>query len=230
LQNPPPKAQTKVAKAAEELQRAALRREFLINLERLKRTPMLIPFVFYDGTAIPAGTCKILKGDAVWLFLEKARKMGARQDLGGATSSLKGWARVSVDDLVLVRGDVIIPHHYDFSHFIMERPRGPDGQVLFDFSKEVTDASPVLQLEEEQTDATLTKPTKKSVPDDGALTEADLRLEGADHEPEFTKVVDRRWYEKNKHIFPASAWLEYEPGRSYEKEVRRDPGGNTYFF
>lgn len=30
------------------------------------------------------------------------------------------------------------------------------------------------------------------------------------------KVVERRWYEKNKHIFPASRWEHYDPS------VRRD--------
>jgi protein FAM50 len=25
------------------------------------------------------------------------------------------------------------------------------------------------------------------------------------------KVVERRWYEKNKHIFPASRWEPFDP-------------------
>jgi hypothetical protein len=25
------------------------------------------------------------------------------------------------------------------------------------------------------------------------------------------KVVDRKWYERNKHIFPASRWEVYDP-------------------
>jgi protein FAM50 len=39
--------------------------------------------------------------------LDKARKVGA--ELGG-DKSRRDWARVSVDDLMLVRGEVILPH------------------------------------------------------------------------------------------------------------------------
>lgn len=31
------------------------------------------------------------------------------------------------------------------------------------------------------------------------------------------KVVERHWYEKNKHIFPASRWEIYDPTRQWEK-------------
>jgi len=31
------------------------------------------------------------------------------------------------------------------------------------------------------------------------------------------KVVDRRWYERNKHVFPASKWEHYDPNKKYEK-------------
>lgn len=60
---------------------------------------------------------------------------------------------------------------------------------------------------------------------------ADIRtLEGADQDPTFTKVVDRRWYERNKHIYPASVWQEFDPEKDYTSEIRRDNGGNTFFF
>lgn len=55
-------------------------------------------------------------------------------------------------------------------------------------------------------------------------------LEGAADEPTRTKVVDRRWYERNKHIYPASTWHEFDPEKDYATEVRKDNGGNTYFF
>lgn len=58
-------------------------------------------------------------------------------------------------------------------------------------------------------------------------------LEGGDMDPALTKVVDRRWYERNKHIFPASLWREYEPGEEFEKKmsgIRRDNEGNAFFF
>ena len=58
-------------------------------------------------------------------------------------------------------------------------------------------------------------------------------LEGIDIDPSLTKVVDRRWYEKNKHIFPASLWKEYEAGEGFEEKLaqsRRDAEGNAFFF
>ena len=29
------------------------------------------------------------------------------------------------------------------------------------------------------------------------------------------KVVERHWYDKNKHIFPASRWEVYDPAKDY---------------
>jgi protein FAM50 len=34
----------------------------------------------------------------------------------------------------------------------------------------------------------------------------DEELEGFSDDPTLTKVVDRRWFEKNKHIYPPSLW------------------------
>lgn len=55
-------------------------------------------------------------------------------------------------------------------------------------------------------------------------------MEGAGDDPNITKVVDRRWYEKNKHIFPASTWEDFDPEKDYANATRRDTGGNAFFF
>lgn len=81
--------------------------------EVVKATEFLIPFVFYDGTNIPGGVCKIKKGDHIWLFLDRSRKVGAELGVGASSekaSNRREWARVGVDDLMLVRGEIIIPH------------------------------------------------------------------------------------------------------------------------
>ncbi|OSX80948.1 hypothetical protein BU14_0031s0117 [Porphyra umbilicalis] len=31
------------------------------------------------------------------------------------------------------------------------------------------------------------------------------------------KVVERRWYERNRHIFPASRWEPWDPDKVYEQ-------------
>jgi protein FAM50 len=119
---PAPKVLTKAALQAEAIARDNLRREFLALQEAVKATEIIIPFVFYDGTNIPGGTVKIKKGDHIWLFLDRCRKVGAELGVSGGgaggtsnsgkskSDSRREWARVGVDDLMLVRGELIIPH------------------------------------------------------------------------------------------------------------------------
>ncbi|EEH05588.1 XAP5 domain-containing protein [Histoplasma capsulatum G186AR] len=220
LSVPPPKVITKSALEAEAQTRDALRREFLALQERVKATEILIPFVFYDGTNIPAGTAKVKKGDPIWVFLERCRKVGAELGIGGAGGGGRSgrgrrdyrreWARVGVDDLMCVRGNIIIPHHYEFYYFIANRVPSftTAGGLLFDYSNTVP-------------------------PQSSEDPESEPTLEGADMDPTLTKVVDRRWFERNKHIFPASLWREYEPGKEFEEKmgsIRRDNKGNAFFF
>ncbi|KAJ5295799.1 hypothetical protein N7508_010620 [Penicillium antarcticum] len=174
---PPPKALTKASLEAEAQARDVLRKEFLAMQEAVKNTEILIPFVFYDGTSIPAGSVKVKKGDPVWLFLDRCRKVGAELGVRGANGASKAkkdnrreWARVSVDDLMLVKGDIIVPHHYEFYYFIANRipSLSRAGGLLFDYSNK----PPVVN------------PTDPS----------DDQLEGADKDFSETKVVDRRCF------------------------------------
>ena len=108
-----PKAMTKSALLREAQTREQLRKEFLLLQEAVKSTDIVIPFVFYDGTNIPGGICKVKKGDHIWLFLDRSRKVGAALGVGATgekSNSRRDWARVGVDDLMLVRGEIIIPH------------------------------------------------------------------------------------------------------------------------
>ncbi|KAF5007075.1 hypothetical protein FDECE_6579 [Fusarium decemcellulare] len=221
-----PKAMTKAALRKEAAEREALRREFLAIQEAVKATEIAIPFVFYDGSNIPGGTVRVKKGDFVWVFLDKSRKVGAELGVGEKANARREWARVGVDDLMLVRGTVIIPHHYDFYFFAMNKTHGPGGQPVFDYSAEPP-PKPQSADDANSSDPLVTPASKaaaaKALPDVSTL-------EGADDDPTLTKVVDRRWYEKNKHIYPASMWQEFDPEKDYGKEVRKDAGGNTFFF
>lgn len=108
-----PKVMSKSALLREAQTREQLRKEFLVLQEAVKTAEVLIPFVFYDGTNTPGGVCKVKKGDHIWVFLDRSRKVGAQLGVGGTgekTNSRRDWARVGVDDLMLVRGEVIIPH------------------------------------------------------------------------------------------------------------------------
>ena len=244
-----PKAMTKSALLLEARTREQLRKEFLSMQEAVKATEIIIPFVFYDGTNIPGGACKVKKGDHVWLVLDRSRKVGAELGVGGGAGekakSRNEWARVGVDDLMLVRGEIIIPHHYELYYFIINKTLGPNGKPLFDYAaitqppQESPSPSPIPS----DNDNSNSDPTSVPVPDPSSKTskrttkinslisKADNHhLEGATDDPNFTKVVDRRWYERNKHIFPASVWEEFEPGKDYANGVRKDAEGNAFFF
>ena len=108
--------------------------------------------------------------------------------------------------------------HYEFYYFIANKVRSSkSASLLFDYTNEL---SKKLSNESE---SVLRVPGEKEEED----------LEGKDAEPSLTKVVDRRWYEKHKHIFPASLWKNYEVGDGFEDRAaqsRRDAQGNAFFF
>ncbi|KAI9163880.1 Protein FAM50 [Paramyrothecium foliicola] len=220
-----PKVMTKAALRKEAAERETLRREFLQLQTAVKATEIAIPFVFYDGTNIPGGTVRLKKGDFVWIFLDKSRKVGAELGVGEKTNALRAWARVGVDDLMLVRGTLIIPHHYEFYFFALNKSLGPNGEPLFNFTNEAPkrpDGNGEAPAGGIHT-ATSKAAAAAALPDVNTL-------EGAADDPTLTKVVDRRWYEKNKHIYPASTWQDFDPEKDYTSEIRKDAGGNTFFF
>ena len=228
-----PKVMTKSAlrKAAEA--RDQLKIDFLVMQEAVKATEIVIPFVFYDGTNIPGGACKVKKGEHVWLFLDRSRKVGAELGIGGSekASSKREWARISVDDLMLVRGDIIIPQHFEIYYFIVNKTTGPNGRLLFDFAStmEPSQVQPTIKAMDDNYDP-LSVPGKPKARNNGSWTPADGDLEGSKDDPTFTKVVDRRYFEKHKHLFPMSTWAEYDAGKDYSNDVRKDAEGNAFFF
>lgn len=111
----------------------------------------------------------------------------------------------------------------------MNKTTGPGNVRLFNYSAEV----PTPKTRSTLGDSDTPPPANPLSSARGGMTRdvADIStLEGANDDPSFTKVVDRRWYERNKHIYPASVWQEFDPEKDYTSEVRKDPGGNTFFF
>jgi protein FAM50 len=92
---------------------------------------------------------------------------------------------------------------------------GTNNKLLFDYSAEATPTQP-----------TAAGPGAAGISRAPGLSE----LEGASDDPTITKVVDRRWYQRNKHIYPANVWQDFDPEKDYSKDIRRDPGGNAFFF
>ncbi|KAK3389465.1 XAP5, circadian clock regulator-domain-containing protein [Podospora didyma] len=219
-----PRALTTAALRREAAEREALRKEFLLLQAAVKATEIAIPFVFYDGTNIPGGVVRVKKGDFIWVFLDKSRKVGAELEIGGdkSANARRDWARVGVDDLMLVRGSIIIPHHYEFYFFVMNKTVGPENKLLFNYSAEAPLANPASRPALAEG---LSRPGK-----DVKGRQDISSLEGFSDDPTFTKVVDRRWYQRNKHIYPASVWQEFDPEKNYQNEILRDTGGNAFFF
>ncbi|KLU82430.1 XAP5 domain-containing protein [Magnaporthiopsis poae ATCC 64411] len=114
--------------------------------------------------------------------------------------------------------------HYEFYFFIINKTLGPGNRPLFNYSVE---APP--KKEEGGTEAGAPGGLLHRAGEQERAAQIQA-LEGAQDDPNMTKVVDRRWYERNKHIYPASIWQEYEPDKDYSKEVSRDQGGNTFFY
>ncbi|ORY11871.1 XAP5, circadian clock regulator-domain-containing protein [Clohesyomyces aquaticus] len=223
-----PKAMTKSALMREAQEADLVRKNFLIMREAVKATEVVIPFVFYDGTNIPGGRCRIKKGEHIWLFLDRARKVGAELGVGG-DKSRRDWARVSVDDLMLVRGEIILPHHYEFYHFLANKVVGSNGPI-FDYSDHPTKGTPNPNDEDPAESSNYDPLERQDKTKDKASSIPDSELEGFNEDATVTKVVDRRWYERNKHIFPASVWEEYNPDKDFSKGHRKDPDGNAFFF
>jgi hypothetical protein len=113
--------------------------------EKVKNTPIAIPFVFFDGSNIPGGVVRVTKGEYVWVFLDGSRKVGAEVGAGvsgegkSEAKARREWARVGVDDLMLVRGEIIIPHvsspriiyYYSYMHAKEKRFMGEHKLTLF---------------------------------------------------------------------------------------------------
>jgi len=107
----------------------------------------------------------------------------------------------------------------------MNKTLGPNGIILFNYDAEATPK----QLHEGATTVGDQAPLPAALSSLAAQIPIES-LEGASGDPVLTKVVDRRWYERNKHIYPASTWQDFDPEKDYQKEIRRDPGGNTFFY
>ncbi|KAK0259773.1 hypothetical protein LTR91_023417 [Friedmanniomyces endolithicus] len=242
-----PKAQTKAALLRDNELKDQLRKQYTHLQEAVKQTDFMLPFTFFDGKGSPGGSCRMKKGDPIWMFLERARKVGA--DMAGrGDRSKKDWARIGVDDLMLVRGDLIVPHHYDFHYFLVNRAGGYNQKPIFAYSAEPTAATPphlLLPYSQDSSKAKTPQPETSTGPASTHLSTASTRqqvaaalpaaipdsnLEGHLDDPSLTKVVDRRWYERNKHIYPASLWEDFDPARDYSKGVRKDGEGNALFY
>ncbi|XP_044729814.1 protein FAM50 homolog [Chrysoperla carnea] len=166
--------------------REELRQEWAEKQTKLKEEEIEITFSYWDGSG-HRRTVRMKKGNSMYQFLQKCLELLRKE-----FSELK---TVMADQLMYVKEDLILPHHYTFYDFIVTKARGKSGPLFqFDVHDDVRMVS----------DATVEK-----------------------EESHAGKVLLRSWYERNKHIFPASRWEPYDPTKSYDKYTISDKTKKT---
>ncbi|KAL5788803.1 hypothetical protein ACOSP7_005752 [Xanthoceras sorbifolium] len=162
--------------AEEEAERERLRKQWLREQEQIRNEPLEITYSYWDG----AGHRRVLqvrKGDTIGEFLRAVQQQLAPE--------FREIRTTSVENLLYVKEDLIIPHQHSFYELIVNKARGKSGPLFhFDVHEDVRTIA----------DATIEK-----------------------DESHAGKVVERHWYEKNKHIFPASRWEIYDPTKKWER-------------
>lgn len=161
--------------------REQLRQQWEDQQEQVKNEDITITYSYWDGSG-HRRQLKLKKGNTIQQFLQRAL-----ETLRKEFNDLKP---VSVDQLMYVKEDLIIPQHYSFYDFIVTKARGKSGP-LFSFD----------------------------VRDDVRMTN-DAKVEK--EESHAGKVCLRSWYERNKHIFPASRWEPYDPEKKWDNYTISD--------
>jgi len=163
--------------------REQLRQEWQEKQERIKNEEVDITFSYWDGSG-HRRSVRMKKRNTIYDFLLKCLELLKKE--------FHELRAVTADQLMYVKEDLIIPHHYSFYDFIVTKARGKSGPL---FSFDVHDDIRLLH------DATVEK-----------------------DESHAGKVLLRSWYERNKHIFPASRWEPYDPTKNYSKYTISDKG------
>lgn len=165
--------------------REELAAEWRERQQKLKEEEIEITFSYWDGSG-HRRMVRMKKGNSIYQFLQACMEI-LRKDFNELRS-------ISADQLMYVKEDLIIPHHYTFYDFIVTKARGKSGPLFsFDVHEDVRLIA----------DATVEK-----------------------DESHAGKVLLRSWYERNKHIFPASRWEPYDPTKTYEKYTISDKRAN----
>lgn len=161
--------------------REELRQEWARKQNALKEEEIEITFSYWDGSGHRRNVI-MKKGNSIYQLLQRCLEVLRRE-----FSELK---TVMADQLMYVKEDLILPHHYTFYDFIVTKARGKSGPL---FTFDVHDDIRVMH-------------------------DASVETE----ESHAGKVLLRSWYERNKHIFPASRWEPFDPTKSYDKYTVSD--------
>ncbi|GLJ53843.1 hypothetical protein SUGI_1149450 [Cryptomeria japonica] len=162
--------------AEDQNERERLRQQWMDEQKRVKNEPLEITYSYWDGAG-HRRVIQVRKGDTIAEFLRAVQQQLA--------SEFREIRTASVENLLYVKEDLIIPHQHSFYELIINKARGKSGPLFhFDVHEDIRTIA----------DATIEK-----------------------DESHAGKVVERHWYEKNKHIFPASRWEIYDPTKKWER-------------
>lgn len=142
-----------------------------------KKAKLEVVYSYWDGSG-HRRSAQIEKGFTVGQFLLKAKTDLEKTDFPELRV-------VSLDSLMYVKEDLILPMNITFYDLIRDKARGKSGP-LFNFDAH----------------------------DDIRMCN-DSRIEKDDSHA--GKIVDRKWYERNKHIFPASRWEVYDKTKIFDE-------------
>ena len=166
---------------AEKRLREELRQEWLSRQDKLKNEQMRVTYSYWDGSG-HRRQALMKKGDTIERFLQRCI-----ESLRGEFHELRVS---SVEHLMYIKEDIILPHHNSFYDFIVSGARGKSGPLFqFDVHEDVR-----------------------------LMSDASVERE----ESHAGKVCLRSWYERNKHIFPASRWEPYDPEKKWDKYTNSD--------
>ncbi|KAI8612779.1 XAP-5-like protein [Chytriomyces sp. MP71] len=161
----------------ERREREMLKLDWLRKQDQIKEEKIMITYSYWDGSGHRTQV-EVKKGNTIGQFLEACK---AQWD------ELRG---VNSENLIYIKEDLIIPHHYTFYDFIINKVRGKSGPLFaFDVHDDVR-----------------------------LVNDASIETE----ESHAGKIVQRSWYEKNKHIFPASRWELFDPSKEFGKYTIKD--------
>jgi len=93
---------------------------------------------------------------------------------------------ITSEGLIYIKEDLILPGHSTFHDFIVTKARGKSGP-LFSFD----------------------------VHDDVRLGGAQAGAAAETEESHAGKIILRVWYDRNKHIYPANRWEQFDPEKDY---------------
>lgn len=92
--------------------REELRQQWAEQQQKLKEEEIDITFSYWDGSG-HRRTVRVKKGNSIYQFLQKVLELLRRE-----FSELK---TVMADQLMYVKEDLILPHHYTFYDFIVTK-------------------------------------------------------------------------------------------------------------